>query len=325
MAFLSSIVSFLMSVVFLLSSLTSLSPARSIIPLCPGKVQLCVAAISDTHVMTTAARKHMMRWGFTTMSDRDVDAVIISGDITDHGRLEEYKAFYSSAQRGLFGPQLIPAVGNHDTWANDDESIDPNNRAPQSLKYFMDSYNEYSGRSITEPYYTTVINGYSIICMSTLSDNTSAYIPDTEIEWLDQQLSEATAGGLPAFVICHWPINGVNGQDEIWPDGVMGEQSDAVEAVLKKYQNVFYISGHVHAGFMGELTDAVRGYKSIETRDGVNYINLPCFMYLNTDAGNLKSGCGYIIEVYEESVVFRARNMVMQRWMPEYNRCIELV
>lgn len=309
MAFLSSIVSGLITVLFFLSSITAGSSTRAIKPIDSENIRLCMGVISDTHIQVTDARKTMLTQGFKALSDDDIDTVIVSGDMTDHGRCDQYQTFYDCVKNGLKGPEFIPCIGNHDTWADDDESI-TDDRSPVSVKYFKVLYRNYSGRELENPYFSTEKNGYKIICMSTAADRTDAVIPDEEITWLDSELAAATAEGKPAFVFCHWPINGTNNQSEYWDEGGMGEQSDSVRSVLEKYQNVFFITGHVHAGF---------NEKSYEKINGVNYVNVPCYMYLNVDGGNPLSGCGYIIEVYDDTVNFRARNIALQYWMPDYD------
>ena len=163
------------------------------------------------------------------------------------------------------------------------------------------------------------------------ADEREYSIQTEETKKADKELKKATAKKQPVFVFCHWPINGVCGQMEIDPDMVMGEQSNKVKKVLEKYKNVFYFCGHVHAGLRGEVSNKLFGNQSVETIKGVHYINLPSYMYLNTEGwasnngGNLLSGCGYIAEVYKNEVVLRARNYALKFYMPVYEKTIKLV
>ena len=167
--------------------------------------------------------------------------------------------------------------------------------------------------------------------LATEADNTSAYLSEKQISWLDSELKKATEGGKPVFVLCHWPLDGTCGQMEIDPEHGMGAQSAEIQAVLEKYKNVFYFSGHLHAGLRGELSNKLFGHQSVETINGVHYINLPSFMFPNTrslttgNGGNILPGCGYIAEVYENEVVLRARNYPLGFYMSVYEKTIELV
>ena len=61
------------------------------------------------------------------------------------------------------------------------------------------------------------------------------------MEWLAVEMEKASKDNLPIFVISHWPINQTHGLPETWgdedmepDDGGIGDQSAAVEEILKK-------------------------------------------------------------------------------------------
>ena len=177
------------------------------------------------------------------------------------------------------------------------------------------------------PYYSYVINGYKFIVICDESeDRWDTYeIYDEQIAWLDRELADGTKGGLPAFVICHEPYDGINGQPIVWEGGTMDEESGRkVKATLQKYDNVFYISGHMHEGINGELTRRVLGFCCVETVDGVNCITLPTYLIVNR-YGLPGNGLGFQMEVYSDRVVFRARNFITSKWYTPYEFTIDLV
>ena len=145
-----------------------------------------------------------------------------------------------------------------------------------------------------------------------------------QIQFLDDSLAEAADRDLPMFVICHVPVEGVNGQDIIYPDGGLDDNSDAVRTILEKYENVFFISGHVHTGINGPLVENAFGFSCVETHNGVNYINLPTYMIVNR-YGVPWGGMGFQMEVYEDEVLFRARNFGSSKWYPVYDHSVDLV
>ena len=324
MAILSRIVSLLVSVIFAASGIVSPALSQQVRPKNEKALRLSFATLSDSHLTGVGvARMTMLSQGFRDL-DGKVDAIVAVGDMTNHGERNQYQNFYSCVEKNIKSSKFIPVVGNHDTWTE-------NLRETKPTYEFLRAYNNYTGKKLKKPYYTQKINGYTFIMLSTESDNTSAYISNTQITWLDKELKKATAKKQPVFVFCHWPVNGVCGQMEIDPDMVMGEQSNKVKKVLEKYKNVFYFCGHVHAGLRGEVSNKLFGHQSVETIKGVHYINLPSYMYLNTEGwasnngGNLLSGCGYIAEVYKNEVVLRARNYALKFYMPVYEKTIKLV
>ncbi|MGN1419447.1 MAG: metallophosphoesterase family protein [Acutalibacteraceae bacterium] len=325
--FLTTLLSYLVSALFFFNSLIAPQFGHPFEAKDKENVRCTIAAMSDIHLQADdAARLVMLKEGFKNLSDSGyIDAVISAGDMTDHGEPEQYDAFYKCVQDSLKGPQFIPAIGNHDTWGESLRDSDPTYN-------FVSAYNKYFDEKIDKAYYSTEVNGYTVICMATDEDSTRGHIPDEEIVWLDAELAKAAEKDKPIFVICHWTVTGANGQDEIWPEkGDMGDASDKVEAVLNKYKNVFFISGHLHEGLRGEAWSTIVGHSSIETIGNVHYINLPSYMFFNTEGytnfegGYLPDGYGYIIEIYDDCVAFRARNIALGHWMPNFDKTIELV
>ena len=53
--------------------------------------------------------------------------------------------------------------------------------------------------------------------------------------------------------MCHQPFAETHGLPEVWKTGDMGEQNDEVRAVMEKYNNVFFINGHLHGGIFEKI------------------------------------------------------------------------
>ena len=318
MAVLSRVISFLVSIIFAVSGVISPALSQQVRPKDEDALQLSFATLSDSHLTDAGvARQTMLSQGFRDL-DGKVDAIVVVGDMTNHGERTQYQKFYDCVNKSIKASKFLPVVGNHDTRTE-------NLREKKPTYEFIRAYNEYSGKNLTKPYFTEEVKGYTFIVLFT--ENLS----DEQISWFDSEMEKAAKKDNPIFVMCHWPINGVCGQMEIDPGMGMGEQSDKVQAILEKYKNVFYFCGHVHAGLRGEVSNKLFGNQSVETIKGVHYINLPSYMYLNTDGwasnngGNLLSGCGYIAEVYENEVVLRARNYALGFYMSVYEKTIKLV
>ena len=154
---------------------------------------------------------------------------------------------------------------------------------------------------------------------------------DAQLEWLSAEMEKASEDGLPIFVVSHWPINESHGLPETWgddepeiDDGGIGDQSARVEEILKSYENVFMISGHIHSGFAKESQKNVYGYVSVESDGSFHSINLPQYMYM-TLRGRIANGTGFNFEVYEDEVIIRGRSYSAGVWYSDYNRTIELV
>ena len=291
------------------------------------------AVISDIHVETTEDGE--TEAGYTDVTSQlvfsgiesyegELDALVLAGDNTDHGyvaqwnRLEEILGSYNLAD------EIILASGNHDTWTRGD-----GDRTHKGL--FIQYNRRIADRAVGNVYYSTEVNGYPFIVLCSESDNTGGYFSDTQIKWLKKELKKAAEKELPIFVVCHWPLNQTHGLPVTWGEddyddmtGGMGEQSARIEKLLKKYDNVFLLSGHIHAGLSNENMQGVTGYQTLESDGSLHSLNLPRVNAVQ-GVGNFMIGYGYNVEVYENEVVFRARNYMTDTWAPHYDYTVELV
>lgn len=295
-------------------------------PVDPENVKLNFAAISDTHMTDSTLRSLMLKIGLEGMesSKQPMDALVMTGDLTDHGYLEQWEMLYQTMKDYEPAKNILLAEGNHDTWTEDDVF-------DKARTYFIDYNKKISDRDIEEVYYSTEINGYTFIVLGSEYDHTDAYFSDAQLDWLAAEMEKAAKKDLPIFVISHWPINESHGLPETWgddepepDDGGMGDQSDAVEAILKKYENVFLISGHIHNGLSNDATSDFYGYCSVESDGSFHSVNLPSYMYM-TIRGRISNGTGCQFEVYEDRVEIRSRSYSADVWYTDYNYTIPLV
>ena len=290
------------------------------------EVKLNIAAVSDIHMTNEFARVQVLKCGLWDM-DRahdELDALILAGDLTDHGQVEEYENLAKAFEPYNPAGEIIMAVGNHDTWTDEDDRYEP------AKENFIKYSEVITGRALTQCYFTTEINGYTFIVMASEGTSTDADISDEQLAWLRAEMDKAAEKDLPIFVISHWPLAETHGLPETWGDdepelldGSFGDQNYEVEAILKDYDNVFMISGHVHNGFVNEAQANVYGYASVESDGSFHSINLPSFMYMGI-RGRVMNGCGYTLEVYEDEVLIRARSFTSGIWYTDYDVTIPL-
>lgn len=230
------------------------------------------------------------------------DAVIGVGDIAENGLSVEYQLIYDQLH-GL-DTRYIMAAGNHDIRLRIYE---------QSLWTFCNFANTLNGDDSMDSFsFSERINGYKIIVIG--SDKTefeSSYLSDEQLAWVDSEI--AAENGKPVFVIAHQPLKDSHNIEQAWGSSIktgasVGEQSEELQAIMSKYKNVFFISGHLHSGF---------GPDNYNNIDGIHSINAPSMTIENKDGTYNAAGLGFILEVYEDEVIFRARNMAKGVWVAE--------
>ena len=301
--------------------------------------KLSFATISDVHMKNMWGEQKVLELGLYDMekAEDQLDALVYTGDITDHGYIEMWDRVADAMSKFTPAKESFLVVGNHDTWGpNRDEFDNPvDGVKPTFIKYNK----QISDRDISEMYFSDIVNGYYFICLGSEEDHTDAYISDAQLQWFDAEMQKAQATGLPIFVFLHQPIIGTHGLPYNWEldknydedDGGIGAQNDAVVEILKKYDNVFFITGHIHTGLKEEGAKIGVEYASVEYMDNNNgnkitLVNVPCYMYFDfTRGGHFGNGCGYVIEAYENKVLLRGRNFITGKYLTKYDVEVPLV
>ena len=240
------------------------------------------------------------------------DALIIAGDIAENGLLCEYE-YVSSKLKNAKVDNFLFAVGNHDVRLRLYKS---------TVRKFSKLSNELNGKQeFSSLTYRYDINGYAFIVLGTdRTEFEESYFTDETLNWVDENLKTATASGKPVFVICHQPLKLTHGLPDTWNSpfdfaGSIGEQSDRLNEIMNKYENVFFITGHLHTGF---------GQYTYEKSGRVHSVNLPSLTINNKDGVCNDNGIGFVMEVYENRVAFRARNFAKGEYIPQNDIEIEL-
>lgn len=252
----------------------------------------------------------------------EFDAIVGVGDIAENGLLEEYQLVYDEIN-GI-SDRYIMATGNHDI------RLRLYSQSHERFTNFTNALNK--DESMTENAYaegkfaySEVVNGYKFIVMG--SDKTEfeeAYISPEQLEWLDNEL--ATEKGKPVFVVLHQPLKLTHNLPATWGNGTnkeagsVGDQNDEIKAILAKHADdstVILITGHLHAGFSQYSYEQIEGFHSF---------NVPALSIENKDGeeGGNGSGLTYIVEVYDDEVLFRARNCRTGEWLPKWDVKIDL-
>lgn len=300
------ILTFILTLFLSSNPVVSPSTEAPIAPVDKDGVKLTFAALADPQVSNYMLKRYPVF--LEAMEDLhsadNFDALVIAGDIVENGLAEEYQIVYDSL-KGLDCRYLI-ASGNHDIRLR---------AYKQSVSRFTSFANALNNDSaMTALHFSEEINGYKFIILG--SDKTEfeeEYLSPEQLGWIESEI--ASADGSPVFVICHQPLKFTHGLPDTWGSpidsaGSVGDQNDELKAILTKYDNVFYITGHLHTGF-GEYT--------YETVDGLNMINLPSLCIENKDGGSNGPGIGFMVEVYDSHVLFRARNFALGEWLPDYD------
>lgn len=252
-----------------------------------------------------------------------IDALLIAGDLAENALECEYDAIYNNLYNSGVSNYLM-AVGNHDV------RLRKYSDTVERFTSFTNRLNQnaQSTLSIDELHYSYEINGYTFIVMGTdkfdkinYTEFEESYFNEKQLNWLDETLSQSTADGKPAFVIIHQTLKDMHGLPNTWNSpidkaGTVGANSDELYEIMNRYDNVIMLSGHLHTGF---------GQYTYEMAGKVHSVNLPSLTINNKDGDYLENGIGYMVEVYDDEVLFRARNFNQGIYVPDFDIEIPLV
>ncbi len=289
--------------------------------------KLTVELISDVHIEEKELFRQMFLVAGLNNLKRaavDIDAVLVDGDITNYADEPSLAKYYDLIEKYSPVP-VITSAGNHDIGHVGDRDVTDISRE-EAKANFIRYNNEYMGTDNTENYYVTVVNGYKFIVLGDDVIDGGHWdgmdISEEQMAFLDREL--ASANGNPVFVCCHWPVDGKNGQEIVYPDGEIELEKNDIKSVMEKYENVFYISGHIHGGIKSTAAADFVGFANVEQENGVTYVSLPTYGIVNS-FGHPWSGTGIQMEVYEDHIVFRPRNFITNAWFTNSVYSIDLV
>lgn len=282
-------------------------------------VKLMVEVVGDSQVNAMNYTYHYFDLAMQDYqnAETDLDGLIIVGDVTENCLESEWNKVSEILNANGFDDVLLLATGNHDIRLRSMEQIKERLYALQNEFTEVD----YEG----DLYYSYELNGYKFIVMgSDSSELEEANISDAQLEWLDAEMAEATADGSPVFVVLHQVLKNTHGLPTTWGSGknktagTVGDQSDDIYNILNKYENVILLTGHLHTGF-GQYT-----YEILGDNDNITSINLPG-VGKNGQDGMEGFGQGATLEVYEDQIIVKARNLADGKYLgEEYDLVIEL-
>lgn len=188
---------------------------------------MILAQLSDTHLSdddTAPARALRAAVSVLLALTHPPDGVVLTGDLTEHGRPTEYALLRRELQR--LPMPVHPLPGNHD-----------------DVGALLAAFPEISAAN-----YAVTIGGVRLLCCdSTIRGQSGGTLSDPD--WLDATLAEEPR--TPSVVAMHHPPYAV-GVD--WIDRMGHARPERLASVLSRHpQVVRVIAGHVHAG-------SVRGF-----------------------------------------------------------------
>ncbi len=226
----------------------------------------------------------------------NIDALVICGDITEHGAKCEYKLVKKLIDGAKSVKSVFAVSGNHDVRLRNYKKQlkrfqDFVGSLENGVTHFGDSY-----------YHKKDLNGFRFIMMGTdRSTFEASYISDSQLIRLKNDILSAPAEK-PVFVFNHQTLKHTNGLPVTFLGkgkwrGSVGRESEKLKKILSVRKNVFYITGHLHY---------CTSEYSFEDCGNFKALSVPTIGVINH--GKFKPMTqGYMISAYKDRVIMRSR------------------
>ncbi|TVX79546.1 phosphatase [Peribacillus simplex] len=269
------------------------------------KSDLVFPVISDVHILKSGTTD-LQKWGSALHQLNELvpkqDALVVVGDLTENGYIEEYDRFMSiyDIQKQPKAVSMI-AIGNHDYW-NGLSVID-------SQKRFIEK------TGMESIYYHKVVKGYHFIVLGTEDGKTEGTFSVKQIEWLGEQLKLANTDDpkKPIFVFHHQPIKGTIYGSE-WG---FSANKDLFYDTLKEYPQVITFSGHTHYPLDEPRTIHQKDFTTLATASLKNMWVEAGYIQGELPKGAETFSQGLIVEVHGDKVFIHRRDFTQNDWVGE--------
>lgn len=198
---------------------------------------MLIAQLSDSHIrvgpLAAEVSSHLHRALGRVIGLRPrPDCVLLTGDVVDNGRPEEYQAFLAIAEGYPLPIHL--AAGNHDD-------------AKTMVSVFGGT--SFLGGAESSYYLVDYPDARIVVLDSAVPGSMAGHLPAAQLDWLDTTLSERA--DVPALVCLHHPPVDVG---MAFLDSINLDNAQALAAVVQEHSHVQRIlAGHVHRAITAGL------------------------------------------------------------------------
>ncbi len=235
----------------------------------------------------------------------NTSGIFTVGDNTDMGSSTHYDLLFKTV-KSVFGeeiPNIYYTMGNHDYmyFSTEIGGMDA------AVEYFIERTN------MKDKYYSFDFNGNKVISLSSDIKTTPGGINEEQFNWFKNELKNTDKNKF-VYIYLHQPLyNTVAGTLPGENNHGIDNVGEEITELLKSYPNAILFSGHTHYSMYGKNT-AVFGNGL-----NANYINNGAVAYLWSSidkVGEVGGQCNFI-EVYDDYLIIKARDILTKKWISQ--------
>lgn len=267
-----------------------------------GEKLYSFGCISDIHLSQPTGTEDYRVALLYFAQNENVDFTCICGDLTQDGTAEQLHTYRTFTTNYASGKTVYAMPGNHEGRNSDIESI----------------ISEYTGNPV---YYDFEKGNDVFIMFGCKSNEMGTLFTEESLRWLYAKLE--VSRNKRVFLFQHVRPNDACGNAfGIYAEDKWGGQEQVLfEGLIRHYKNVILLHGHSHLKFYLQYGSSTANY---DKAFGVHSIHIPSLVApRDGDASGASSlqniyaeSEGYVVDVYQNHVVFRGRDFVDQLILP---------
>lgn len=269
--------------------------------------------LSDSHVGNASIGIEDFKIALKNMKKIDQSATLIHlGDLTNYGDALYLNSMLSDIYKYFVDPMIL--LGNHDVrgrknglsevvdedgwldfwkvyWNVDKDSLEDSrcNAFQQAKKVINHFQKETFTKTLYHEYDYENSIVFALCTEKPLKD--SCYLSNEQLKALQKAATKAKNHSKLLLVLSHQALNYTHSGSNDYRG--FGPQNNSLEKILSHYQNVLFLSGHIHNG--------LENAKIIKKKYGY-LIDTPSFCY--PDNGLKEKSIGYYVKVLEKEIKF---------------------
>lgn len=267
-----------------------------------GEKLYSFGAVADIHLQYDTAQSDFQKALTYFNENENVAFTCIVGDLTSNGTETELGTYKSFVETYSPNTPVYAVTGNHDARNSNVANV----------------IETYTGK----PLYYSFEHGNDVFVMMGINKEANGGLFTTEeLQWLYETL-EANRNKR-CFVFQHIrPQDGCGNAFGIYNYDIWGGTEQTVfESLLKHYHNVILFHGHSHLKFYLQYGSDIANYDNIF---GCHSIHIPSLAVprdgdvtgANSRQEIYADSEGYVIDVYENHIVLRGRDFVLDKFIP---------
>ena len=287
------------------------------------------ASYSDVHIdgIYDTYKYADIHWekALNTADARNVDFMVLSGDYVNNNvdysgiSVKEWKIYQKILAQSDYCNPIYEAIGNHELW--------------QDIKGGTSDFIKATGlddskSSSDKAYFEKTLGGDHFIFMSMeggfYPDRTEEFSED-QLDWLESLLSKYSGDGKNIYIIEHSLFYRYGAGDKVdgepYYDIPLSDNQASTKrfkALLEKYKDTIFISGHTHIAFDEQFNYSDNNGTSAQmihnsSVGGVRHVKSDGTLDRNYREDDTE---GYIVDVFDDSIIFNGANLYYNMYDP---------